>query len=185
MTDNRIARTYKQLMEERDLVIDPSKTYNDYKSLGEDKTSTGVRMDRSRVVIECGYSLLAKLFFSDQNIKKIQNALRYKVWQDLKIKVSEQDLAELVIIMRSIFLTYSKDLEHSYPKQIADLNERVVAAAYPSMRTNIIRYYQYMDKSNSTLSIMEREKNVSSTGTKILRTGDALGFGDDNGFTRF
>ncbi len=187
MTDNRIERTFEDLMNERDLLIDTKNSQSDYVQMGERNNLKSASVDKSRIVIEMGFSKLAHLFFTDQNIKKIQNALRYKAFKDLGVKISEQALAELLIIMRSVYLTYAKELLHSYPKQIADLNDKVVKECYPDLKSNILQYHQYIAKANSSLQIMEREKNVSSTGTKTLRTADVLGFGNDldEEFVRF
>lgn len=180
--DKRIGRTHEQMMNERDLVIDPNSKDGDYNDLGLllQQEKGKYHMDKDRLIIELGSSLLAKLFFSDINIKKIQNALRYKVFNELDIKISEQCPIELMIIMRSVYFTYAKELERDYPLQIQELNERTVIETYPKLRSNIIQYYQYIAKANSTLQIMDREKNVSNKGTKILRTSSVLGFPEDN-----
>ena len=57
-------------------------------------------------------STLSQVFFSKQNIDLIQNQIRYNVWiKSNKMHIiGRQSDTELEIVMRSIYLQYSKNL---------------------------------------------------------------------------
>lgn len=71
---------------------------------------------------------LSDAFFSRQNIQALQNGLRAGVYKisNGQYLISEQNPDELKIVMRSIFLQYSRNQAHSIPAQIAALNELVL-----------------------------------------------------------
>ena len=74
----------------------------------------------------CG-NLLNQLFLSDSNIKIIQNAIRYKVYekfQNGKLVISNQDETELVITMRAVYLEYGRNTPDDVKGQIAELNQK-------------------------------------------------------------
>jgi hypothetical protein len=95
---------------------------------------------------------LSDAFFSNQNIKIIQNGIRagvYKKSNNIYI-VGEQNCEELKTIMRSIFLTYSKNLPNDIPKQIKELNDRVLAYSVNEVYEEA-RFYLHFKKDVSTL----------------------------------
>jgi hypothetical protein len=70
---------------------------------------------------------LSNAFFSVKNIQIIQNGIRSGVYNksNRQYVIGEQNPDELQIIMRSIFLQYSKNLPDNIPQQINDLNKNV------------------------------------------------------------
>ena len=63
-------------------------------------------------------------FFSKENINILQNGLRYGVYEksNNQFIIGQQNIDELKIIMRSIFLQNSKNLSNNIAQQINDLN---------------------------------------------------------------
>jgi hypothetical protein len=73
-------------------------------------------------------TILSDTFFSGQNIKIIQNAIRVGVYKrsNGNYIIGEQNYDELKIIMRSIFLQHSKNLAINIREQIETLNKLVL-----------------------------------------------------------
>ena len=73
-------------------------------------------------------TILSDTFFSAQNIKIIQNAIRVGVYKrsNGNYIIGEQNYDELKIIMRSIFLQHSKNLAINIREQIENLNKLVL-----------------------------------------------------------
>lgn len=71
---------------------------------------------------------LSLAFFSAKNIKILQNGIRAGVYNrsNGQYVIGEQNNDELKIVMRSIFLQYSKNLPTDIPQQIQDLNKLVL-----------------------------------------------------------
>ncbi len=88
---------------------------------------------------------LSNAFFSAKNIQIVQNAIRRGVFDrsNGNYVIGEQDNDELKIIMRSVFLQYSKNLAHDIPKQIADLNKIVIDYAVEQVYGEADGYMKY------------------------------------------
>jgi hypothetical protein len=114
---------------------------------------------------------LSKLFFSPENTKIIQNAIRKTVFDRSGEKqwvIDEQSADELQIVMRSLYLQYAKNLEFDIPGQIAELNRLVVDWSVPRVMSEISMYEYYL-KDISTLPVpIAPPMQVSSAGTKSL-----------------
>jgi len=70
---------------------------------------------------------LSDAFFSGRNIQIIQNGIRAGVYNksNKQYVIGEQNIDELKIIMRSIFLQHSRNLPINIPQQISELNNIV------------------------------------------------------------
>ena len=68
-------------------------------------------------------------FFSEANIKYLQDEIRYRVWikSDKKHIIDPQRLDDLKTVMRSYYLQYSANVPGEERKEIIELNERVMA----------------------------------------------------------
>ena len=109
-------------------------------------------------------------FFSKININKIQSLIIIGVYSNSNNthSISKQDEQELLIIMRSIYLQYGKNLPYNINQQIDELNNRVVTWAVENIITNIDQYISYK-KTCSTLPMpLERAQLPSQKGTKSL-----------------
>ncbi len=126
-------------------------------------------------------SILNQLYFNKLNVKNIQNMIRYNIYRvsDKKYVIGEQDPIELQIIMRSIYLQYSRNNYTNIKEQIQRLDEIVVEEITPKILTNIQQYLTYLkDKSKPFYGNgpLEAPINVNSAGLKSLRIDTALGF---------
>jgi hypothetical protein len=113
---------------------------------------------------------LNNAFFSKENITIIQNCIRHSVWlkSNKKFVIAPQSETEIEIIMRSIYLQYSKNLPNNIKEQIEDLNNLVVEQCVPNIMSNIKQYLNYKQDLITGPQFMEHPKNVSSAGSKTL-----------------
>lgn len=115
---------------------------------------------------------LNTMFFSKDNLDIIQNMIRYGVWKksDEKYVIDRQSDAEIQIIMRSIFLQHSPNLEDNVKQQIAYLNKMVTDWCVPKILAEVQQYVGYLNDIEKMPMPIDRPVNLSSKGTKISRS---------------
>jgi len=110
---------------------------------------------------------LAKLFFSDRNMKRIQKQIKKEIYNrtDHKFRLDvDQDENDLLIAMRAIFLQEARHLPGEMIRQTKRLNKHVVNYIVPDMITEIKQYYGYMKDVNEPLKPINRPVNVNNKG---------------------
>ena len=114
-------------------------------------------------------TVLSCAFFCANNIQIIQNGLRYGVFSKSNGQyiVAEQSCDQLKIIMRSIFLQYSKNQDTNITTQIADLNTKVIHYAVSQVLGEAEGYIKYMRDINTPL-IPNARPILSYTNDKTL-----------------
>jgi len=113
---------------------------------------------------------LSELYFSKENINIIQDGIIISVYNksDGKFNISRQSDNELIIIMRSIYFQYGKNLNFNINEQIKELNTLVINWSVNEIITNINQYLEYK-KTVSTLPVpLEHAQLSSQKGTKTL-----------------
>jgi len=113
-------------------------------------------------------NLLNQTYFSDANVQIIQNRLIYEVYQKSngKWRIGPQSAENLLIIMRSMYFQYGKNLDYAIKEQISELNDYVIAFAVPKILSEVDMYETYR-KDITTLPVpMSRSVNLSQAGTK-------------------
>ncbi len=115
-------------------------------------------------------NLLNTAFFSKENVSIIQNNIRHSVWSksNRQFVIAPQSETQIEIIMRSIYLQYSKNLPNNIKEQIEDLNDLVVNECVPNIMSNIKQYIGYKHDLNTGPVFMDHPQNVSSAGSKSL-----------------
>jgi len=90
-------------------------------------------------------SRLSKSFFSKENIQIIQNAIRADVYKksNQQYVIAQQDDNNLKIIMRALYLQYSRNNPNNITKQIETLNTIVVNHCVPKIINEAKAYIQY------------------------------------------
>ena len=88
---------------------------------------------------------LSNAFFSGDNVQIVQNGIRSGVYNrsNKQYVIGEQNQDELKIIMRSIFLQYSKNLPDNIPRQINELNKYVFDYAINQVYNEADGYMKY------------------------------------------
>jgi hypothetical protein len=112
-----------------------------------------------------------KLFFSSENIQRIQKKIKIAVYEKSngKFKLDEdQDESDLLIVMRSVYFDRCKNLPDNPVRQVKKLNEQVVDYLLPDLLTNIRQYYGYIRDISTPLTPPMRPISTSSSGRRIL-----------------
>lgn len=113
---------------------------------------------------------LSNIFFSINNIEKIQLSIIMKVYKDSdnRFQINKQSEQELLIIMRSIYLQYSKNLDINIQEQINELNKLVIDWAVENIISNIEQYLSYKKVCSTLPMPLERAQLPTQKGTKTL-----------------
>lgn len=109
-------------------------------------------------------------FFSPQNIKIIQNAIRFEVWRrtDNQHLISEQNETELGIIMRAIYLQYGKNLPDNIKEQVEELNNLVIETVVPKVIVQIEQYISYLRDISQPYRTMPTPQSTNTVGRKTF-----------------
>lgn len=144
-----------------------------------------------------GETLLNSLFFSDKNIQQIQNSIRFLVHKYTNQTIDEQSKADLLIVMRSIYLEYlnqppeySDNLDAKTKAivlkqtrdEISRLNNIVVNEIVPRVVSELQQYLDYLRDASAPYSgdILDvKPKSISIKGQKNYRSATSVYFGGD------
>lgn len=110
------------------------------RTMDRDNQSTGVKG-----ILET--SALSDYYFSDENIKVIQDTIRYRVYQETNLVVDYQSPQELFIVMRSIILQHAnfKVTGNELINELRALNSMVVSYCVGEVASNVVQYQGYLD----------------------------------------
>ena len=88
---------------------------------------------------------LSNAYFSKENIQILQNGIRAGVYNksNQQFVIGEQSIEELQIIMRAMFLQYSKNMSTDIATQIQDLNKTVLDYAIKQVYGEADGYMKY------------------------------------------
>lgn len=165
---------YNKLVEERsmngrvgDLGNEPVKEYTLFESINNNENCS----NKNSLKNIQSDNLLNNVYFSGDNIEIIQNAIRYKIWIATKKKhiISKQSETQLNIIMRSIYLQYSRNMDYKIKEQVESLNKRVIDFCVDNIYNNLMQYDNYKKDITSGLQIMEHPKTDTIKGSKTFR----------------
>ncbi len=107
--------------------------------------------DRSNYSNALKYTLedsdLSKRYFSEENIRIIQLAIRNKVYEktNYKYKINNQDADQLKMIMKSIYLQHSLNKNSDIVGQINNLNNKVIEYCVPNVYSELMSYMKYRE----------------------------------------
>lgn len=113
---------------------------------------------------------ISTIFFSKDNIKHLQKRIIYEVYNqsDEKFIISNQSEQELLVIMRSYYLQYCKNMPNNIDNQKQELNKMVIDWAVAEILTNIRQYMNYKKSVSALPMPLERAQLPSQKGTKNL-----------------
>jgi len=107
---------------------------------------------------------LSQRYFSKSNLDTIQN----RIIQEIKINpeggydISRQSDLQVQIIMRSTFLSYSKNSYNNIEEQILVLNNKVINYAVKNIIPEIKQYLKYVKDISKPRHIISHPVHVSS-----------------------
>ena len=123
---------------------------------------------------------LSLAYFSTQNVNAIQQQIRYKIFLKSNSKeiIGTQDEGQLRIVMRSIYLQYSKNIETNILEQVIDLNNVVIDFCVKQIWTQMLQYNTYLKDIDSGIVPIDREVNLSKQSNILVN--NKIGFHDDS-----
>jgi hypothetical protein len=117
-------------------------------------------------------SELSNAYFSKENINKVHNDIKKKVYElsQHKYVIDDQDTDVLKVIMRSIFLQYSKFQFENIKKQIDHLNSMVIEYSSNNIFGEIHGYLKYKEDASNMYTLMDRPVYLHNDNTLELKT---------------
>lgn len=113
-------------------------------------------------------NILSGAFFSKRNIDNIHKLMQKEVLKRTNNLIGRQSDLQLQIIMRSIYLQYSKNLNCNYKEQIRELNKKVVDYSVDRIIVEIYQFLEYRKEVSKLPNPLSHPKNNSSAGNKSL-----------------
>lgn len=111
---------------------------------------------------------LNTLFFSKLNVNALQQGIRYSVFKQSGIKISEQSPDELHLIMRSIYLQYSTNGTDKIIQQVRTLNKKVLDYCVPTIVSEAKMHFKFKHDLTNMPEPLQHSINVSAKGGKQL-----------------
>jgi hypothetical protein len=111
---------------------------------------------------------LSNLFFSNENVEKIQNGIIRGVSEQSngQYQISNQSQDQLLIIMRAIYLQNSLNQRNNIEGQCNTLNKMVIDYAVRKIIPEIQSYIRYQKDITSNPQPLAHPQNVSMVGTR-------------------
>lgn len=82
-------------------------------------------------------------FFSPENVDVIQQQIRATVARMVNAQIDRQSDSDLMMVMRSYYLTYAQNIPGNEAQELAELNERVVAFCSNRIAVEVEAYRYY------------------------------------------
>lgn len=118
---------------------------------------------------------LNTVFFSQSNLDNLQQQLQDRVLDLSKgeFKIGRQSDADLMLIMRSYYLQFGDNNPDEVARELAQLNERVVAFASNRIMVELVAYERYRKDILDFPEPLDLPKDMHIKGT---RTGELKSF---------
>jgi hypothetical protein len=117
------------------------------------------------------HTALSDTFFTRINVSRIQDAIRkevYRISGPKKYVIDDQDVDEIKMIMRAMYLQYAKNDTFNIEGQINELNDMVVKWSAPRIISEIDQYNYYLNDISHLPVPLAQPMSMSSAGTKSL-----------------
>jgi hypothetical protein len=114
---------------------------------------------------------LSDAFFTRKNVDVIQKEIRKEVYRmsgPKQYQIDDQDVDELKMIMRAMYLQYSKNNPFNIEGQMKELNDLVVKWSAPRIMSEIEQYNYYLNDISHMPVPLAQPMHMSSAGTKSL-----------------
>ena len=114
---------------------------------------------------------IGELFFSQENINRIQKMIKYAVFTrtngKYKLEV-EQNESDLLVVMRDIYITCGKNMPYKVIHQVKELNHRTIEKILPDMISMIKQDDEYINQLDKQIDPIPLPVCVNSKGRLTL-----------------
>jgi len=117
------------------------------------------------------HTALSDAFFTRKNVDIIQSEIQkevYRISGPKKWAIGPQDVDEIKMIMRAMYLQYAKNNPFNIEGQLAELNQLVVKWSVPRIMSEIEQYNYYLNDISHLPIPLQQPMSMSSAGTKSL-----------------
>ena len=114
-------------------------------------------------------------FFSTENQKNIQNSVKTRVFNKYNIRIDDQSSDDLLVLMRTVYLSNMSMPDHDVSTQIRLMNETVINQATDMVATGVASYFGYLRDVHSNPSPPDIPANTSVYGSVPLPTYSQIG----------
>jgi len=114
---------------------------------------------------------LGEVFFSPDNIKRLQNKIKKSVFIETKGKYKlqvDQNETDLLVVMRAVYIQDSYNSPYRIIHQVKELNEKVINRILPDMISNIKQNEEYLNIIDKPIDPIPLPVNVSRAGRLSL-----------------
>lgn len=114
---------------------------------------------------------IGELFFSQENINRIQKMIKYELFvrTNGKYKLEiEQNESDLLVVMRDIYITCSKNMPYKVIHQVKELNHRTIEKILPDMITMVKQDDEYIKQLDKPINPIPLPICVNSKGRTSL-----------------
>ena len=114
---------------------------------------------------------LGELFFSQENINRIQKMIKYEVFirTNGKYKLEiEQNESDLLVVMRDIYISCGKNQPYKVVHQVKELNHRTIEKILPDMISMIKQDDEYIKQLDKPIDPIPLPVCVNSKGRLTL-----------------
>jgi len=117
------------------------------------------------------HTALSDTFFTRKNVNIIQAEIHkevYRISGPKKWDIGPQDVDEIKMIMRAMYLQYAKNNKFDIEGQLAELNQLVIKWSVPRIMSEIEQYNYYLNDISHLPVPIQQPMSMSSAGTKSL-----------------
>jgi hypothetical protein len=114
---------------------------------------------------------LGEVFFSPDNIKRLQNKIRKSIFIETKGKYKlqvDQNESDLLVVMRAVYIQDSYNAPYRIIHQVKELNDKVINRILPDMISNIKQNEEYLNIIDKPIDPIPLPVNVSRAGRLSL-----------------
>jgi hypothetical protein len=114
---------------------------------------------------------LGEVFFSPDNINRLQNKIKKSIFIETKGKYKlqvDQNESDLFVVMRAVYIQDSYNSPYRIIHQVKELNEKVINRILPDMITNIKQNEEYLNVIDKPIDPIPLPVNVSRAGRLSL-----------------
>jgi hypothetical protein len=125
-------------------------------------------------------SELSEVFFSQQNITRVQKGLTYYIKKRTgnKVLIDDQPFEDIIVRMQNTFYTYGRFLQNDIDKQVQELNMITIKEMIPEVITQIKQQMGYLRDISRPPPMMDQPTNVSSKGKRTLPSTSGITFSE-------
>lgn len=136
----------------------------------ESRTSFDSAGDGNETLRSRQPSKVSRLFFSPLNIDALQEGIRYRVWveTDGQHVIDRQSETELLIVMRSLFQQYGRNLPHDVVGQVRQLNAHVLDYCVQRVVSELGMYMRYRKDISELPVPLDRAPIATTKGSRTL-----------------